>query len=466
MTRSLHGCALVAGLLIAGTPISSHAQSPSPESPSPQSPPPQLPPPQSQPPQPPPPHPTGRVSVYIDTAGRDFGDGGTQRSTELSTAVTFESPRTDENGLEYGLDLRQTRYSAAGADRVSIYDGFAGARFGGDRQLRMRAGHIWMQDLGTMGALAGGLFEVGQRRPATEGRYRLGVFGGLEPNVYEAGYARDVRKYGGYAAYEQGFMRRHVVGYTTVKQGDLTERSVLSFTNFVPAGQRFFAYQAAEYEVKGPADGLVQPGLSYFLTNARLTASSRVELNVTYNRGRALDARQLTSDMINGRALTAQAVEGLKYESAGGRVTVEVVRRLHVYAGYTRDRNNREDAPSARILVGGHAGNVFGTGFDISGSDSRIDRVTGPYHSSYVSIGHSVGRSMYASIDYSTSLSIVHFLSSDGVMIETKPSTRRFAGSTSITLNRSFSLLGTIDYTIDDTLTELRVMSGLSYRIR
>jgi hypothetical protein len=61
---------------------------------------------------------------------------------------------------------------------------------------------------------------------------------------------------------------------------------------------------------------------------------------------------------------------------------------------------------------------------------------------------------------------VLHFLRSDGVMIETKPSTRRYTGSSSITLNRSFSLLGTVDYTIDDTLTEVRVMSGLSYRIR
>jgi hypothetical protein len=142
------------------------------------------------------------------------------------------------------------------------------------------------------------------------------------------------------------------------------------------------------------------------------------------------------------------------------------VRRVHVYAGYTRDRNNRDDASSARILVGGHAGNVFGTGFDVSGSDSRVERSTGPYHSKYFSIGRTLGRSLYLSVDYSTSLSVVHFLRSDGVLIETKPSTRRYSGSASATLSRHFSLLGTLDYTIDDAMTEIRVLSGLSYRIR
>jgi len=411
--------------------------------------------------------PTGRVSIYVNTAGRDFTDDTRQRNTDLSTSVSLESPRSDENGVEYALDLRETRYSSAATpDRVSIYDGFAGARFGGDWQLRVRAGHMWLQDLGTMGALAGGLFEVGQRRSNDDGRFRVGAFSGLEPKLYETGYAPDVRKYGGYAAYERGFMRRHVVGYTTVKQGDMTERSVLSMTNFIPAGQRFFAYQAAEYETQGPANGAVKRGLSYFLTNARVTASSRVELNGTYNRGRALDARQLTADVINGRALTTQALEGLKYESTGGRVTVEVVRRVYVYAGYTRDRNNRDDASAARILVGGHAGNIFGTGVDVSGSDSRVERAAGPYHSKYFSVGRTVGRSLYLSVDYSTSLSVVHFIRSDGVVIETKPSTRRYSASASATLSRHFSLLGTLDYTIDDAMTELRVLTGVSYRIR
>jgi hypothetical protein len=325
---------------------------------------------------------------------------------------------------------------------------------------------MWLQDLGTMGAVAGGLIEVGPHRDIDEGRWRAGFFSGLEPKIYDTGYASDVRKYGGYAAYESGYLRRHVVGYTTVKQGTATERSVLSFTNFIPAGRAFFAYQAAEYEVKGPANGTAKPGLSYFLTNVRVSAGRRVELNGTYNRGRSLDARQLTDDVINGRALTAQAIEGLHYESGGGRVTVEVVPRVRLYAGYSRDRTNRDDSTTGRTLLGGHAGNVFGTGFDVSGSDSLIDRAAGPYHSRYFSVGRSVGRAVYVSIDYSTSLSVVRFLRSDGVLIETRPSTRRYSGSASITLNRYFSLLTTVDQTVDDDLKELRVLSGLSYRIR
>jgi hypothetical protein len=411
--------------------------------------------------------PTGRVSVYVNTAGRTWNDGDHHRDTDLSTGATFESARTDDNGVEFRLDLRHTRYSTPGrADRLSIYDGFAGGRFGGSTQVRVRAGHMWLQDLGTMGALAGGLIEVGQHRDIDEGRFRAGFFSGLEPRIYETGYASDVRKYGGYAAYESGYMRRHVVGYTTVKQGSATERSVLSITNFIPAGRAFFAYQAAEYEVRGPANGTADPGLSYFLTNVRVSAGPRVELNGTYNRGRSLDARSLTDDVLNGRALTAQAVEGLHYESGGGRVTVEVVPRVRLYVGYSRDRTNRDDSATGRALFGGHAGNVFGTGFDLSGSDSLIDRATGPYHSRFFSVGRSLNRAVYVSVDYSTSLSVIRFLRSDGVIIETRPSTRRYSGSASITLNRSLSLITTVDQTVDDDVRELRVLTGLSYRIR
>lgn len=413
------------------------------------------------------PQPTGRLSTHVNTASRDSGDGARQRDTELATGITLDSPRTDENGVEYGVELRHTRYtSGTRPDRVSIYDGFVGARFGGDTQVRVRAGHMWLQDLGSMGALAGGLLEVGSRRSATSGGFRAGVFNGLEPSVYDTGYAPGIRKWGGYAAYESGYLRRHVVGYTHVSQGALTERSVLSLTNFIPVGRSFFAYQAAEFEVKGPAQGAVAPGLSYFLTNVRVSPSSRVELNGTYNRGRALDARRLTDDLLNGRALTSEAVEGLRYESAGGRITVEVVPRVRLYAGYARDRTNRDDAATGRVTLGGYAGNVFGSGVDISGSDSRVQRASGAYSSRYLSVGRSLGQSVYVSMDYSTSLSVVRFLRADGVVIETRPSTRRVSGTGSITVSRHVSLLTTLDYTIDDAFRELRVLSGLSYRIR
>ncbi len=98
-------------------------------------------------------------------------------------------------------------------DRVSLYDGFAGARFGEQGQFRVRAGHMWLPDLGTAGALAGGLFEYRQA-PAPSGgvRFMAGAFSGAEPLVYDTGYATDVRKYGGYAGLQRGFMQRHVVG--------------------------------------------------------------------------------------------------------------------------------------------------------------------------------------------------------------------------------------------------------------
>jgi hypothetical protein len=90
----------------------------------------------------------------------------------------------------------------------------------------------------------------------------------------------------------------------------------------------------------------------------------------------------------------------------------------------------------------------------------------GAYHSRYLSIGRGMGRSIYVSGDYSTSLSVVRFLRSDGVVIETRPWTRRFSGSGSATLGRHVSLLLTADYTKDEEQNELRVFSGLSYRFR
>ena len=102
----------------------------------------------------------------------------------------------------------------------------------------------------------------------------------------------------------------------------------------------------------------------------------------------------------------------------------------------------------------------------MSGSDARIDGPTGPYHSRYLSVGRSIGRSVYVSGDYSTSLAVVRFLRSDGVTIETRPWTRRLSGNVSATLNRQFSLIGVVDLTMDEGMNDLRVMTGLTYRLR
>jgi hypothetical protein len=412
---------------------------------------------------------SGRFSVHADTARREVEGAGAQNETMVTTAATFETTEREDNpnGLELGLDLRQSRWlTGAHPDRLSLYTGFVGTRVGGDTGLRLRAGHMWLPDLGTIGNVAGGLVEISQRPSSTRTRFRVGGFMGLEPESFDVGYAPDVRKGGVYAAVQRGYLQRHVVGYTRVQQGSMTERSVLSTTNFLPMGRAVNVYQAAEYEVRGPAQGAAQRGLSYFLANARVSPASRLELLGMYNRGRALDARQLTADLLTGRSLTQQALEGLTYESAGGRVTVQPVRSVHVYGSYARDRNNRDDAPAARVTFGGQAGDIMKSGVDAAFSDARIERSTGPYHSRYVSIGRGIGRAAYASVDYSTSLSVIRFERLDGVIIETRPSTHRWSGSGSINVGRALSLLLSLDHTTDDTVRDLRILTGLSYRIR
>ena len=412
---------------------------------------------------------SGRVSIYTDAAQRDIEGLGPQWEAMVTTAATFETPEGENaaNGLEIGLDVRQSRWlTGAHPDRLSLYTGFVGTRVGGETGVRVRAGHMWLPDLGTIGNVAGGLVELAQRPSGTKTWVRVGGFMGLEPKSLDVGYAPDVRKGGVYAAVQRGYLQRHVIGYTRVQQGSMTERSVLSTTNVLPIGRAVNVYQAAEYEVRGPAQGAAQRGLSYLLANVRVSPASRLELLGTYNRGRALDARQLTADLLTGRPVAQQALEGLTYESAGGRVTVQPFTSVHVYASYARDRNNRDDAPSARVTFGGQAADVMKTGIDAAFSDARIEHSTGPYHSRYVSVGRSIGRAAYASVDYSTSLSVIRFERLDGVIIETRPRTRRWSGSTSINVGRSVSLLFTLDRTTDDAVRDLRVLTGLSYRIR
>ena len=411
--------------------------------------------------------PNGRVSIFSTGARASQMDAASTSYSDVTTAVTYELVERDSDGVEYGVDMRHTAYSIQGRDpRVSVYTGFVGARLAGGA-LRARAGHLWLDDLGGLGALAGAQLEA-RSAPIPEkglGRWRGGLFAGLDPNVYKFGYSEGVKKAGAYMTLEGARGRRHVAGYVNVRNDAMTERSVLSVTNFVPAGP-LFVYQAAEYDVAGAAGGVGHKGLTYFFGNARVNAGRRVELLGTLSRGRSVDTRGLSDDIQAGRAVTQQAIDGLQYQSLGGRATVEVLPRTRVYAGYSRDKNNRDDASTGRWLVGGFGGNVFDSGLDLTFSNSTMSRPTGSYHSTYVSAGHSLGRRVYATAEFSTALSRVRFTRSDGLVIETAPKTKRLGLSASAQLWRATSLLVSVERTMDDGYKEIRLLSGLTFRLR
>lgn len=412
--------------------------------------------------------PNGRVSVYVSGAKTSQTDGPGYGYGDVMTAVSYELSDRETDGVEYGLDMRHAAYTVQGrAPRVSIYTGFVGTRLAGGA-LKARIGHLWLDDLGGLGAVAGAHVEgrSASTIPTTGlGRWRAGVFGGLEPNVYTLGYGESVRKVGAYGVLEGGRGRRHVAGYVNIHNGALTERSVLSVTNFLPVGA-VSIYQAAEYDLSPIAGGRGHDGLTYFFSNARVNVSRRLELLGTVSRGRSVDTRGLSDDIQAGRPVSQQSLDGLRYESIGGRATVEVLPRVRVHAGYSRDKNNRDDAPTGRWQFGGFAANAFDTGLDLTVSDNRTVRPDGSYHSTYASVGRELGPRIYATAEYSTALSQVRFARGDGLLIESRPETKRAGINGSILLWRSTSLLVSAERTTGDDYKELRMLAGITVRMR
>jgi hypothetical protein len=410
--------------------------------------------------------PWSRISFFTNSSQLRTIDGQERSLNELTTTFTAQMPELEGNGFEYGVDVRFSAYSASTRpERTSIYEGYVGGRFA-NGSVGIRAGHLWLNDIGSLGSVAGGVVEIRQSRSSPdEGRLRVVAFGGLEPDILDTGYASNVRKFGGYLAYDGSNARRHVIGAVMVKNASIAERSVLTATNYIPVRQKLFIYQTLEYDVRPPA-GQAAAGLTYFFLTGHVAANDRLEVQGTYNRGRSIDARSLSEDVLAGRALSTRAVDGFLYESLGGRVTVEVAPRVRVYSGYARDKNNRDAQQMGRFLFGGYAGNLGGSGLDLTASDSMIQQPTGHYHSQYVSVGRQIGRSVYVSGDYSTSLSVIRFSRSDGIVVEMRPHMSRFSGTASINVGRSVSLLTTLEQTSDDQSHDLRLLSGITYRTR
>jgi hypothetical protein len=412
------------------------------------------------------PKPYGRVSFYTDqTVIRPDGTTPVTYSDAI-TSVTFRMPDGEGNGIEYGLEFRQARYFGQGRDaRLSIYDAFGGARLFGGRA-RVRAGQIWLTDLGGLGLFAGGLFEYRAPLSASRlGRLRTGLFYGAEPNPYDAGVVSGLKKFGGYAVIEGHSGRRHSFGYVRLMHSGLLERSVVSATNFLSTKSHVFVYQSAEVDLAGPA-GQGHGGLTYLMINARAPMTSRMELQGLYHRGRSVDARGITEDLLSGRPIPAGALDGFLFASAGARVTARVGRDVRLNAGYTRDQNNRDSSATGRITAGGSVSRVARTGVDVTVSLSRMNRPTGQYNSLYVSTGRQFGRLLYLSTDYASSVSILQYSGSSGLSITTRPRMRQVSVSSVLNVNRRVSLLTTWEHTRNDTVSDMRMMSGLTYRFR
>lgn len=406
----------------------------------------------------------GRVSLFGQAFQSSDGDTRTTTTSEYSGSLALRSGSADQGGVEYGVDVRASRYAASGREtRTSIFEAFVGGRTRGG-MFGLRLGQMWLDEIGGLGALGGGLAEIrpwtGQN---TANRLRLVVFAGLEPEILQAGYVEHVRKGGGFLALEGEHARRSVVGYVVVKNDRLTERSVLTMTNFIPIGDQFHLYQAAEYDLTGPG-GQGNGGLNYLFANARYSPWRWVELQGTYRRGRSIDARSITDDQLKGLPVDPRAVEGFLFETYGGRISFRILPSLRVYGGYSRDRDNRFEGSTGRIEAGLHASNVAGSGIDISVADNRNRQPDRTYDGLYASLGRSIGSRVYLSVDYSTSLAVLHVTDTGGIVVERRPKTRRYGLSSVINASRRISFLLTLERFTQDVSRDDRGLLGLTYR--
>ena len=401
----------------------------------------------------------GRIAVFGQVLRTKNLDGTTNAYNELTGSVTVHTPPKDADGVEFSVDARGSEYpSVSNRDpHLTVYDAWVGGKIAGGH-VAMRLGQMYVNDLGALGGVGGVNLE------AKSGKVRFGLFGGLEPKGFDAGYVPDVRKGGAYVAYDGERGWRDALGFVTIRNQGLTERNVISTTNFIPIGREFFLYQAAEYDLTGPG-GIGGGGLAYVFATARWSPVRTFEIQGLYQHGRSIDARTITQDQLAGRPVDAKSLQGFLFDSMGGRATVEFARGWRVWGGYYQDKNNRDDIASNRWQFGLSAMNILKSGFDVFVSDNRTIRPgSSSYDAWYFSVGRSLGSRFYLTLDYSTSLSVLQLTDLGGLTIVNRPSSRRLSLSGIWNMSRSFSIFTTGEELDDDTSTQYRGLLGLTYR--
>lgn len=408
----------------------------------------------------------GQVSLFGSFQQTSRTDGGPNYTfSEISANVALASKPADDGGWEYALDARGAEYpSSQQTNRMSLYNAWVGGRTSGGR-FGLRAGQMWLNDLGGLGSVGGVAFEAQPFAASGAWRFRLGFFGGLEPDLYQVGYISGVKKFGGYAALDGDRGWKNVLGYVQIRDQNVTERSVATMLNFIPIGRDFFLYQAAEIDTTGPAGTGGGPRLTYIFVNARYRAATWLEFQFLYHHGTSIDTRSIAQDILNGRPVDPRALDGFLYGSIGGRVSIEPLRNLRIWGGYSQEQSSRLGESYPRYQAGVSAMNVFGSGLDLTASDYRYNRPsTGSYDSIYASIGRNIGPRLYLTLDYTTSLSVLSITNAAGVVVQSRPRSKRYALSGVVNLSRAFSLLLTAEQIRDDTARQFRALTGITFR--
>ncbi len=408
----------------------------------------------------------GRISLFGHLAKRNNAGGDGALFTELVGTFRLRSMAGEEGGFEYAIDTRFAGYPSTEArgTRISVYDAHLGWRTRGGA-FGIRAGQVWLDELGALGSLGGLVAEARpfSRPPLGLGEMRVGLFYGWEPKIMEAGYVSGIQKFGGYLTLSGKGSRKHVLGYVNIRNQGLTERSLLVLSNYIPIKREFYLYQAMEYDLQGPA-GQGQGRLTYFFANARYSPVRLIEIQGTYHHGRSIDARTIADQVHSGRPVDESALEGFLFESVGGRLTLRIISGVQVFAGYAQDRTNEQDEKRNRFSFGIYSYDMFKTGLDLRVSNSRFSQAErSSYDSWYFSLGKTFGRSLYLEGFYSSSVSVLRYFGSQ-IQVETRPQTDRIGLSSVIYLQRRVSLLLTLERTSGDLPSEVRALTGVSYR--
>jgi hypothetical protein len=254
-----------------------------------------------------------------------------------------------------------------------------------------------------------------------------------------------------------------VLGYVQIKNDSLTERAVIVFNNFIPVGRKFFLYQALEYDTQGAAE-VGDSELTYFFANLRYSPVSWLDLQGTYHKGRSIDTRSIALDILDGRPVDPERLQGLLFESSRLRVTVRPWRNVRFWGSYGQDRNNQgDDDWYDNAGLGLSWVNILGIGLDFTAANTTTDRLDQSFDSTYLSIGKTIGRRAYLSLDYNTSLSVFRYDTGVGV-IETRPESERYSLSANININRTFTVLIVGERLDHDDFDENRILTGLTVR--
>lgn len=392
-----------------------------------------------------------RGAFYQDFLG--FKSGDADLYSRLSSRLKLTLWNRPGEGWTVFLDVRN-RYTLGegGKNQLIMYD----VRVAYDSmksKLFFSLGQMNLYDTAGIGQLTGGAVGFKLNKYLSVGGY-----GGIEPDIYNAKWDFNYRKFGVFTRYIGPGARQFSLSYNRVHFDGKSERQFIYAGGLLPLAKLLVLYGSMEYELAPETKS--EDRLSRLFFNTRVNLGRYADITANYSSGRGLDYHRFLQEQSQDPTIVNNEIERYYYnETYGVRLSIKPFKNLRVYASRRESEQKDRAIRNHTTGFGLSAANILKTGVSLYGNYNMNRGDASESDSYYISASRSFGK-------LSWSLSYANYYNGLRFIGEGTPEIVHLPDQTTISTDLFFILSRSLAISLDYAYSDLTDTSDHQFFVR